>query len=210
MTIKSKLLMVSLGIALFLMGNLALTLYSFNSLNHGFEQIVLIADSGVEQSVSAEKTFSRSDEDMKRVTQNMSALSEELGMTDMQVRLVERKMKGSSATLTELTETVEEIYPELPAGDAKDALEDIADSVSDIQEGMKRETLVGIASTSKRMKSFAETISGEVTRIEKLSEELNRGSVLSRKIAENSSNIKSLSIQFRKEIQRNRNYYCFN
>ncbi|WP_136807708.1 methyl-accepting chemotaxis protein [Desulfosediminicola flagellatus] len=205
MSIKLKFYVMTIGLVVMLTGILALTIYSFINLNNGFDLIVTMADTGKKQSTTAEQTFTQSDADMANVSETMVKLAEDIALTDMQVRLVERKLKNSVDILTDLTESIEEVYDELEDGDAKDTLEDIADAVSDIQDGMKKESLVGMASTSRSMKRFSEKLTSEVEQISHLSSELNKGKQLSQVISEGSNTIRTMSETFGKEIQQYRN-----
>ena len=205
MSIVFKLYSICILLALFLLGILALIVFSFSSLNTGFEQIVQKANCGVKQSTNAQLKFTQANKDMASVSLGMSAIADAITKTNMQVKIVERKMKSASDSLTDFTETVEELYEELEDGDTKDYLEEIADESSDIQESVKREALVGISSTSTSMQMFTEQIVVEMSKIKKLSVELNKGKELSKIINEENASIAALSEEFRGEIQQSRN-----
>ena len=205
MSIKLKMLLTSVFLAALLGSTLALTYYSFWKLNNGFQQVLVKAEAGVENSKAAEATFSKADSGMAVVTHNMTEIADAMAKTNMRIRIIERKMKSISGTMTDFAETVEEIYDQLPEGDAKDTLEDIADEASDIQEMTKREALVGIASAAKSMNQFAQGLSQEVENIKSSSGELDAGRSLSRKISAGNSEIQSLSNTFRDDLKGNRN-----
>ncbi len=205
MSIKIKLLLISIFITALLGGTLALTYYSFRNLNGGFGQIVLKAESGVLDSQTAQQTFAKADNDMAAISKNMADIADAIAKTNMRIRIIERKMKGISGTLTDLAETVEEVYDELPEGDIKDTMEDIADEVGDIQEATKREALVGIASAVKSMNQFTQGLSAEAENTRTLSSALNQGKALSQAISEGNSEIQSLSEKFQGDLKGNRN-----
>ncbi len=198
-------LLTSAFLAILLGSTLALTYYSFWKLNNGFQQVLFKAEAGVKNAMAAEATFSKADSGMVVVSTNMTEIADAMAKTNMRIRIIERKMKNISGTMTELAESVEEIYDQLPEGDAKDTLEDIADEVGDIQEMTKREALVGIASAVKSMNQFAQDLSQEVETIKSSSSELNAGRALSQKISTGNTEIQSLSNTFRDDLKGNRN-----
>lgn len=205
MPLKFKLLAISAILTLLLGSTLVLTYYSFGQLNNGFVQVVTKAESGVQHSETAVETFAKADSDMAAVSKNMTAIADGIAKTKMRIQSIEKKIKGISGTLTGLVETVEKIHEDLPEGDAKDSLEDIAVKAGDIQEITKREALVGMAAAVKSMNLFAQGLSNEAGRIRQLSGQLNQGASVSQKISDGNSQILSLSEVFRKDLIGNRN-----
>ncbi len=203
MSLKAKLLILSLFLASLAGISLGLTVYSFGKLSDGFQQIMSRANAGVSNSQDAEKAFAKADKDMALASQRMTDIASSIEQTTMTIRIVERKMQNLSETLSDLALTAEEIYSELPEGEAKYSLETIADDVVDLQENMKREALVGIMASVKDMNRFTKTLSVEASAIKELSAQLNQGKKSSQIISEDSSAIKSLSEAFRIELSRN-------
>ena len=183
---------------------LTLTVYSFSKLDDGFRQIVEKSNAGVSNSQNAEMIFTKADGDMAGVSQRMSEIAHAIDKTNMTVQIVERKMQTLSETLSELSATAEEIYNDLPEGDAKWALESIADDAVDLQESMKREALVGIGASVRNMRQFTEALSAEAENIRTLSGELNGGKTVSQRISSDSQAIKSQSEAFQLELGRNK------
>ena len=204
MSLKAKLLIISLFMSLLSGATLTLTVYSFSKLDDGFRQIVEKSNAGVSNSQNAEMIFTKADGDMAGVSQRMSEIAHAIDKTNMTVQIVERKMQTLSETLSELSATAEEIYNDLPEGDAKWALESIADDAVDLQESMKREALVGIGASVKNMRQFAEALSAEAENIRTLSGELNGGKTVSQRISSDSQAIKSQSEAFQLELGRNK------
>ncbi len=147
MSIKLKMLLTSAFLAVLLGSTLALTYYSFWKLNNGFQQVLVKAEAGVENSKAAETTFSRADSGMVVVSKNMTEIADAMAKTNMRIRIIERKMKGISGTMTDLAESVEEIYDQLPEGDANDIVGTIATAVEE-QSASTREIANNIAHVS--------------------------------------------------------------
>lgn len=204
MSLKAKLLIISLFMSLLSGATLTLTVYSFSKLDDGFRQIVEKSNAGVSNSQNAEMIFTKADGDMAGVSQRMSEIAHAIDKTNMTVQIVERKMQTLSDTLSELSATAEEIYNDLPEGDAKWALESIADDAVDLQESMKREALVGIGASVRNMRQFTEALSAEAESIRTLSGELNGGKTVSQRISSDSQAIKSQSEAFQLELGRNK------
>jgi methyl-accepting chemotaxis protein len=205
MSIKFKLLTISTFLALLLGSTLVLTYYAFGRLNSRFVQIVTKVNSGVQYSETAVETFVNANGDMAAVSKNMTVIADDMANADSRIRIVEKKMKGISRTLSGLVETLEEIYDDLPEGDAKVSLEDIAEEVGDIQKITKREALVGLTAIVKSMNLSSRGLSGEVGRIKQLSEQLNKGKTVTQKIHAGHSQIRSLAEVFRHDLKGNRN-----
>ncbi len=203
MSLKAKLLILSLFLASLAGISLGLTVYSFGKLSDGFQQIMTRANAGVSNSQDAEKAFAKADKDMAVVSQHMTDIAGSIDKSTMTIRIVERKMQNISETLSNLAQTAEEIYSELPEGEAKYSLETIADDVVDLQENMRREALVGIMASVKDMNRFTKDLSAEAAAIKDLSAQLNQGKKSSQIISEDSTAIKSQSEVFRIELARN-------
>ena len=147
MSFKLKMLQTSAFLAVLLGSTLALTYYSFWKLNNGFQQVLVKAEAGVENSKAAETTFSRADSGMVVVSKNMTEIADAMAKTNMRIQIIERKMIGIAGTMTNLAESVEEIYDHLPEGDANDIVGTIATAVEE-QSASTREIANNIAHVS--------------------------------------------------------------
>ncbi|MBF0368897.1 MAG: HAMP domain-containing protein [Magnetococcales bacterium] len=205
MTIKHKLIGNGVLMSLLLGLVLALTVYFFNRLDAGFEMILNQAASGVQNAQQAESRISAADSGLSETSIRFANIAEGITQTNQRLKITERKIKNLSETLTELTETVEEFYDELPEGEPQEMMEEIADEVSDVQEGMKREALIGLSAAVKEMKSFTEGIALEVDGLKNLSSELNEGKALSQEMSQANTQIQDLSSGFGATIGNNRN-----
>ncbi|MBF0369595.1 MAG: hypothetical protein HQL52_09090 [Magnetococcales bacterium] len=206
MTIQKKLLTSGILMGFLLFCVLGLTLFFFHRLEAGFESIVESSGIGLRDSATAAATIDTVDQDLAAATKRMVNISDEIARTNMTVRITERKVRAISNTLTELTDVVEDFYEDLPDGEARYTLEDVADSVSDLQDSTKREALVGLGISVNRMKQFTEELALEAARLEKLSSELNRSGALSQTVSTANTRIRDLSQDFGGRIQSNRNF----
>lgn len=205
MTIKTKLLGGGALISLLLIGVLGLTVYTFGSLSGGFAAVVAKSATGVQNSQTTERNIVRADSDLSEISSGMLAVVDDINNTNMQVRVLERKIKSLSATLRDLTETVGEAAEELPDGDARYAVEDVADAVGDIEETMRREALVSLTRTVSKMEDFTRNIASQVEGIEALSGELGAVRTLSADVVQANQAIRSLSQAFSGDIALSRN-----
>ncbi len=204
-TIKAKLLGSGIFMSILLVCILALTLYFFNRMHNGFQQIVQKAGSGVENSQTAETKITRAYGNLVMTADKMSMIADDIKKTNMTIKITERKIKNISATLTDLTKVVERVYNKLPDGDAKDSLEDIADDAVDLQETTKREALVGLAASVKKMDQFTRDISAEIKTLQALSTQLNLSRNLSKSVSTANIEIQNLSAMFLDTISGSRN-----
>lgn len=205
MTIKFKLLGGGIAISVLLSTVIALTVFTFGSLGDGFVEIVAKSETGVANSRSTQTSITQADEDLSQISGGMQAVAHEINHTNQSVKVMERKIKQLSGTLNELNETVEEITENLPEGLARDNLEDVADAVGDVEEAMRREALIALSSTVKKMREFTDEIGNQVKGISRLTAGLDKGKVLSAEVVSANRNIQGLSENFATEINISRN-----
>ncbi len=205
MTIRFKLLGSGLIASLLLVGVLTLTLFSFDTLADGFLKIVAESETGVANSRSTEKDIARADSELSSSSEAMLTVAEEITQTLQNVKILARKIQRISGTLDDLTEEVEAVVEEIPEGLARETLEDTADSVADVKEEMRREALVSLSTTVKKMEEFTERIGLQAGGIQDLAATLSRGSAKSSKAVAASQEIRQLSENFGEEIRLSRN-----
>ena len=134
MNIKRKIQLAGIAISLVLFLNLGMVIYLNYSLDKGFQTIIVNSEAGVEKSNHSDSTLTEVNNELEQLTTQMKAISKAVQKSNMSIKSTARKIKGISEDLTNLTETVEEIY-EISSGDVKDSLEIVADDISDIQMG---------------------------------------------------------------------------
>ncbi len=160
---------------------------------------------GVENSVAAEEGISGVNSNLAAVSAKFSAIGDQIAKTNMQLKITERKIITISESLNELSESVEEVAEELPEGETRELMEEMADSVGDIQETTKREALIGLSQAVKSMKIFTNNIGKEVAGLQSLSKSLEETKHLSQNVYQANSEIHEVSIGFGETISSNRN-----
>jgi len=204
MSIKYKLMGGGGFISLLLLVVLFLAVFSFNSLTKGFSQIVDRSNTGVENSTAAQKNITSADENLTSISNEMLALVDDISKTNQFVQVLERKINSISGTLVELSNEANDAAESMEEGDARYAIEDITDSVSSIEETIKREALVSTTRTVNKMREFTAHITSQVESIKKLSAQLSQVKALSADVAQANTSIQSLSREFDSDIDTNR------
>ncbi len=205
MTIKFKLLGGGLTISLLLTAVLALALFSFNSLDGGFSQVVEKSQAGVANSHTTEGSIVAADKRLSHVSEGMLSVVEDIHRTNMQVKVLERKIKQISASLLEINKEASASAEDLPPGILRDALEDITDTLGDIDEIIRREALVNLSRTVIKMKEFNTNIGTQVDSIKILAAELGKVREVSADRVKANQQIRTLSENFSGEISLSRN-----
>ncbi len=200
MTIRLKLLGGGGVICVLLLCVLLIAIFSFGNLSSGFSHIVQKSNTGVENSRKSKVEVIEVNANLTKISAEMLLLVDDINNTNMNVRVLERKIKGLSSTLNELTEEISIIGDEFPEGLAKDTLEDVTDSVGDIEESMRREALVSLVNVVAKMKSFTANVNKQVDGINQLSQDLNTVNALSADIVVANKSINELSKDFEEEI----------
>lgn len=205
MTIKSKLLGSSLILS-FMIGALLITsVYTFITLGAGFIEIIDKSKVGVSNSQKSKTNLSMAAKELHKVSNDMHTIGDEINQTNMQMKLLERKIKEISSSLGEFTTASEEMTENLPEGDLLYDLQEMFDSLGDIEEIMRREALIGLTRTAKKMVVFTNTIEAEVKTINTLSSGLQNIDNLSTEVVVANQEINDLSVQFNKKIKVSKN-----
>ncbi len=200
MTIKQRMLGGGIVISILLACVLTLTIFSFTNLSSGFSQVVEKSATGVKNSRSTESSLIKADSDLSRVSAEMLAVVDDINRTNMTVRVLERKIKQLSATMNELVTESTEIGDALPEGLLKDNLDDLTDTIGDIEETMRREALVNLSATVDKMRAFTKHIDAQVIDINNLSGELDHAKALSSEVVSANQDIQSLAKGSSEEI----------
>lgn len=205
MTIKMKLLGAGVSVSLLLCVILGITVYFFQNLDQGFQEIVATSGHGVTKSQSADETIGQVNTELTKLTARMNNVSDAISKSNMFVQITAKKIKKLSNELSDITETVEETYDGLSEGDAKDSLETVADDIGDMQERMKREALIGLDRSVKDLQQFTVDIVVISNKVQQLTGELDVGKTLSNDIKKINTGIQQQSLGFKTSISKNRN-----
>lgn len=203
MSIQHKLLASSCAMAALLLLVLTLMRMSFGSMHSGFDLIVQEAQSGVNSAREAEQRLSKADEEMQVIAKEIAAMAEAVKRTNMRVEIVSRKMQASSATLTELMQSVHQAYNNLPEGETRYLMGDMMDGLTEVQENIKREAMIGVASAKQSMQQFTQELSQESGKVQAITTAVNQSRELSGAVTQVNGEIRRQSVSFQQNMQRN-------
>jgi methyl-accepting chemotaxis protein len=205
LTVKLKLIGSGMATSLLMCLILGLVVYFFNNLSGGFQQIVTSSQNGMEKSATATQTITGVNTQLHSLANEMQHMIGAIGKSNMAVKITARKIKSISGELSDTSETIEEVYNDLPDGMEKDSLETVADDIGDIQEQMKREALVGLDNSVQTMQKFSTQIDTIAQKVNKLSKQLASANESSQKASTVVTGIQNLSTGFQADITKNRN-----
>jgi len=209
MSIKLKLLGGGIIISVLLAIVFVLAIYSFGNLSAGFAEVVDKSATGVNNSQSTQTNLAAADQSLSQVSESMLGVVDDINKTNMNVKILERKIKQISTDLDELLVDVADVVEDLPDGTARDTLEDVTDTVGDIEESMRREALISLTSTVGKMKEFTENINSQVQSLDQVSSELSNVKGLSSEVVSANQDIKTLAEAFSSDISISRDVIAF-
>ena len=207
MSFRTKLMGAGILTSLLLGALLGMALYSYHGLGSGFEEIIREAKIGVTNSVQTETQVAAADDSLTSISSAMINLTGDIGIANNAIKINERKIEKLAQTLDDLVEIAEESAAELPDDEARWALEDVSDEIGNIQEIMRREALIGLASTVKEMDRFTKVIDQQVAAVGELSTELTTSRSLSSEVSAANQTIQEKSAKFENEIGVTRNVF---
>lgn len=203
MSIQHKLLASSCAMAALLLLVLTLMRVSFGSMHSGFDLIVQEAQSGLNSAHEAEQRLSKADEEMQAIAKEIAAMAEAVKRTNMRVEIVSRKMQASSSTLTALMQSVQQAYNNLPEGETRYLMGDMMDGLTEVQENIKREAMIGVASAKQSMQQFTQELSQESAKVQAITAAVNQSRELSGAVTQVNGEIRHQSVSFQQSMQRN-------
>lgn len=204
MTIKFKLLTGGLLTAAALLLFLGVTLVSFGTLLSGFEQVAKETDNAVSSSAKAEQISSQAYGNLTQVAGSIDQVSSDIVQANQSVQILERRISKLSKDLTDLTQQMEEVYEAIPEGDTRYALQDIADEIVDMQEGMKREALVSLGAAVKQMSASSEALTKDTTILGEVTQEISQSRTMVNAVSQSNNRIQQLTTRFREVIDSKR------
>lgn len=200
MKIKTKLIMNGTIIGALLLATLVIASLSFGKLNDGFGEVVEKAATGAGNAQKTASMVVQVGHHLSDISSGMSAIAEDIVHTNQTVKVLARKIEAISSTLDKLTVNMEEAVDGMPDGEARYSLEDATDSVGDVKEAMRREALINLSSTMKKMDEFTAGIGVQAGELNALTEKLNKARQLSMDAVSVNQGISSLSETFKEEI----------
>lgn len=208
MSFRAKLIGAGALVSLILGSLLGMTLYSYHGLSTGFEKIIINAKTGVDNSALTELQVAAADDSLTSISGVMMGLTEDIVIANNAVRINERKISKLGNTLGDLVEMIEESAEELPDDEARWALEDVSDEIDNIRETVRREALIGLASTVKEMDRFTVVLDEQVSAVTVLSDALTTSRALSAEVSVANLDIQKQSAHFAGDISLTRNIFA--
>ncbi|MCP4341599.1 MAG: hypothetical protein GY799_22650 [Desulfobulbaceae bacterium] len=205
MTGRANLIGIGIVVSAVLFVILAISLYQFSDIVNGFQQIVIQSNKSVTMSVTTDKELGIINQELENLSGRMTEISNDITKSNMSIKIVGRKIKSLSGDLNDLAELAEETYDELPEGDTKDSVEIIADTISDMQEIMKREALIGLDSAASDLQKFTSSIMENANDTTKLTEKLQESKKNSNDSTALNQQMSDLSSKFKGDMANNRN-----
>lgn len=188
-SIKLKLYGVAGLTAVLLCLVLLITNNSFSSLQSGFEDVLEKTNIGMSNAKTTESDINKVDRNLTKMSSEMVQLVSDLQRTNQNVRILERKIKGFAAQQIEIMETLEVVAENMEESDELYEIEDLTDTVTDIEATIRREGLVGLANTVNEMNAFGALMEEKVKLLNELSLELKEGSTLASQMVSGNTEI---------------------
>lgn len=206
MTIKLKLLASGATIGLLLLIILFLTLNTFSQLSDGFSGIVERSALGVSNAQQSNVRVLKSNDNLNTVSNEMNNLSKEIIRSNMNVKILAKKLESISAELDSLSTKSEEILGQIPESDLLYDLEDIVSSMGDIKESMRREALISVNSTITQMDQFTAAVTQKSRSVQKVATELDQVTQLSQEMVQANQEIVTMTDEFEQSISVSRSF----
>nr|WP_320010394.1 methyl-accepting chemotaxis protein [uncultured Desulfobulbus sp.] len=203
MSIRYKMLSSSMLLILFIGGIAYLTLHSFATLRDGFGDVLLKAKSGVDSAQQAETSLKNANALVTSSVKSMAEIAEAIERTNMRIAIISRKMEANGKNMQDMVEQLNEAYDLLPPGEPQYIVGDMVDGLTEMQTGIKREALVGIASAQKSMTSFIKRLTAESVQIQTIKDAMDAGQKQSQTITQGNGEIERLALTFQQALKRN-------
>ena len=189
MLIKTKLYASGILLCVLLIGISIGASWSFSGLSEQFEEMVSEAGASAMSAEKAAKGSAQGSEQLATINSDMLQVVDGIKQANQRTKLISKKVDDINATLTELTDTIEELSEDVADEDALSILEEISDEIGDISERLRREALINIVESSKKMDEFSQEISREAAKVSELNSFLGEQVKLSQSTTETSAAI---------------------
>nr|WP_319493040.1 methyl-accepting chemotaxis protein [uncultured Desulfobacter sp.] len=204
MKLKTKIILLGvLNIALQLI-ILLLIFNIFSSLLTGFSTIIGKADQNRSVTQASRQDIVNTMAKVNIMVERMTQLNALTVETNNSIKILEKKISGSALKLTWLSKTIDGLLDNIDDQTIQDQLFDMADSVGNLQEIMKREALVSLHVAVKTMDESAGKMNEELESVRAFSEHISKTQEISDQVSQGSQEILSVSQAFAKSIETNR------
>lgn len=199
-TIKTKLIGVAGLISVALIAVLVVSYFSFQDLKLGFSEVQQQSEKGVSSAQSTEQNIAEVDQNLTQMSQEMQTLVSDIQRTNQTVRILERKIKSFAAAQIDIMDVLEEVTSEMEEGETLYELEDLTDTIVDIEGTIRREGLVGLSNTVAQMNRFSQKLDDKVMQIRQLSDELQQGRAMAGNAVQSNNKINTQITGFGDQI----------
>ncbi|MCB1908959.1 MAG: methyl-accepting chemotaxis protein [Rhodocyclaceae bacterium] len=200
MSIKLRLLIGGAATSLLMVIVLALSWGSFSRLGDGFETVVARAATGVDNSQVAAASVDKANGGMVRVSAQMNQLVDRIKLANQHVLVMQRKLAQMSQNLKALVKDTSIAINELPEGETRYTLEDVADAIGNVEELMRRELMIAATTTVSEMESVTKELLADSQSLTQFSDELTRVGDLSGEVVAANADIREMVTSFAEEM----------
>lgn len=204
MKLKTKIIFLGvLNIALQLIV-LLLIFNIFSSLLTGFSNIIGKADQNRSVTQESRKDILNTTAKVNTMVERMTELNELTVQTNNSIKILEKKISASAWKLTRISRSIDELLDNIEDPTIQDQLFDMADSVGNLQEIMKREALISLHVAVKTMEESAGKMNEQLENVRAFSDHISKTEKISDQISQGSQEILSISNAFAKSIETDR------
>jgi methyl-accepting chemotaxis protein len=175
----------------------------FSSLVTGFGEIIEKANSNKQLTQKSQKDLAHTGQQVEKMVEQTTGLNDLIGATNNSIKILEKKVIFSSESLSTISETIENVLDSIEDEEIQDRLFDVADTVSDLQEIMKREALISLQSSVKSMNESTAKVGEQLENINIISTNLERLKTNGLNVSKESGEILSISTLFAESIKKN-------
>lgn len=204
MKLKTKIILLGvMNIALQLI--LLLLIFNiFSSLLTGFSNIIGKADQNRKITQTSRKDTLDTTAKVNIMVERMTQLNELTVKTNNSIKILEKKISDSAWKLTMISRSIEDLLDGIEDPKIQDQLFDMADSVGNLQEIMKREALISLHAAVKTMDESAQKMDVQLESVRAFSDHMVKTEKISDQITQESQEILAISDAFAKSIETNR------
>ncbi|MCG8550255.1 MAG: methyl-accepting chemotaxis protein [Desulfobacterales bacterium] len=204
MKLKTKIILlgvINISVQLIL---LLLIFNIFSSLLTGFSTIIGKADRNRTVTQESQKDILNTTAEVHTMVARMTELNDLTVATNNSIKILEKKISDSAGKLTRISQSIDNLLDNIVDEGVQDQLFDMADSVGNLQEIMKREALISLHEAVKTMDDSAHKMKAQLENVRSFSEHISKTEKISGQITQGSREILAISDTFAKSIETDR------
>jgi methyl-accepting chemotaxis protein len=152
----------------------------------------------------ATEAITKADKDLVTIVGKVEKISTDVEATKNQIQILRRRIVEASDSITELSNAAEQALDQVEDDATYDLLADLADELSDIQERMRRESLVSLTSAVEAIEASSKELTEEQVLLDVLKSDLGKATTASEESGALSAEIQEVISQFRSSLASNR------